>query len=83
MPIDAETRQPGYEDVERRAYELYEQRGREDGHDWDDWLAAERELRGSVAESASEMATESAASSARRRRVDQSQRESRGELAQA
>ena len=30
--------------VERRAYELYEQRGRGDGHDWDDWLQAEREL---------------------------------------
>ena len=32
------------EDVERRAYELYEQRGREDGRDWDDWLQAEREI---------------------------------------
>lgn len=27
------------------AYELYEQRGREDGHDLDDWLNAEAELR--------------------------------------
>jgi hypothetical protein len=34
------------ETVQRRAYEIYEQRGREDGHDWDDWLQAERELRG-------------------------------------
>jgi hypothetical protein len=33
-------------DVERRAYELYEQRGREDGRDWDDWLQAEREMLG-------------------------------------
>jgi hypothetical protein len=27
-----------------RAYELYEQRGREDGHDLEDWLRAESEL---------------------------------------
>jgi hypothetical protein len=30
--------------VARRAFELYEQRGRENGHDMDDWLRAEREL---------------------------------------
>ena len=35
---------PNQDAIERRAYELYEQRGREDGHDWDDWLQAEREL---------------------------------------
>ena len=29
--------------IARRAYELYEERGREDGHDWDDWFRAERE----------------------------------------
>jgi Protein of unknown function (DUF2934) len=33
-----------YEDIERRAYALYEARGREDGHALDDWLQAEREL---------------------------------------
>lgn len=27
-----------------RAYELFEQRGREDGHDVDDWLQAQMEL---------------------------------------
>ena len=27
-----------------RAYELFEQRGREDGHDLDDWLQAESEI---------------------------------------
>lgn len=32
------------EQIERRAYELYLERGREDGHDLTDWLAAEREL---------------------------------------
>jgi hypothetical protein len=34
-----------------RAYELYEQRGREDGHDVDDWLRAElEETRGEAAQ---------------------------------
>ena len=32
------------EQVRRRAFELYELRGREDGHDLDDWLQAESEL---------------------------------------
>ena len=31
-------------DIARRAYELYEKRGGEHGHDLDDWLQAEREL---------------------------------------
>jgi Protein of unknown function (DUF2934) len=56
-----------HEDVERRAYELYEQRGREDGHDWDDWLQAEREMRGAEPQ---RNATEAADASPRRRRVE-------------
>ncbi len=32
------------DEISIRAYELYEQRGAGDGHDWDDWLEAEREL---------------------------------------
>jgi hypothetical protein len=32
--------------IARRAYELYCARGREDGHDLDDWLQAECDLRG-------------------------------------
>jgi hypothetical protein len=32
-------------DIARRAFERYCDRGREDGHDVDDWLNAERELR--------------------------------------
>ena len=32
------------EQIRQQAYELYEQRGREDGHDLDDWLAAELEV---------------------------------------
>ena len=32
------------EQIGRRAYELYEQRGKDDGHEIDDWLLAESEL---------------------------------------
>jgi len=32
------------EKIRLRAYALYEERGREDGHDIDDWLRAEAEL---------------------------------------
>ena len=32
------------EQIRRRAYELYEQRGRNDGHELNDWLQAESEL---------------------------------------
>jgi hypothetical protein len=39
-------------DIARRAYELYCDRGREDGHDIDDWLNAERELRDALNSSA-------------------------------
>jgi|SRR5580698_8281242 Protein of unknown function (DUF2934) len=35
---------PYYLEIQARAYELYEQRGREDGHDLDDWLEAEAQL---------------------------------------
>jgi hypothetical protein len=55
------------EEVQRRAYELYEQRGREDGHDWDDWLQAEHELRGTEVQAT---APESDESTPRRRRVE-------------
>jgi hypothetical protein len=32
------------EQVRRRAFELYELRGRENGHELDDWLQAESEI---------------------------------------
>jgi len=32
-----------HERIRSRAFELYEQRGREDGHELDDWLQAEAE----------------------------------------
>jgi len=31
-------------EIRRRAYELYERRGRIDGHELDDWLQAEAEV---------------------------------------
>ena len=36
---------PSPDEIARLAYQLYETRGRQDGQDLDDWLAAERELR--------------------------------------
>ena len=35
-----------HEMIRTRAYELYEQRGCEEGHDLDDWLQAEAEICG-------------------------------------
>ena len=37
------------ERIRRRAYELYEARGREHGRDWEDWFRAESEINGKVA----------------------------------
>ena len=38
--------EPAYnQEIRVRAYELFEQRGREDGHELEDWLQAEAELR--------------------------------------
>jgi nicotinic acid mononucleotide adenylyltransferase len=37
-----------HEKIQRRAYELYELRGGDDGRDFDDWLKAESELIGSA-----------------------------------
>lgn len=36
-------RRPTHEEIEARAYQVYIERGRGDGHDVDDWLKAERE----------------------------------------
>jgi hypothetical protein len=36
---------PGYDQIERRAYELYQTRGGGDGQDQEDWFQAERDLR--------------------------------------
>lgn len=36
------------EQIRRRAYELYEQRGAENGHELEDWLQAEAEVKQSM-----------------------------------
>ena len=36
---------PSRDEIAHLAYGFYEMHGRRDGHDLDDWLAAERELR--------------------------------------
>jgi hypothetical protein len=38
------------EEIRLRASELYEERGREDGHDVEDWLRAEAEITGRTKE---------------------------------
>ena len=47
-PGSAEQARPAVseEQIAERAYALYEARGREHGHDLDDWLQAQRELEG-------------------------------------
>lgn len=42
---DSQTLDPE-EQIRQRAYELYEARGRGEGHDLDDWLQAETEVTG-------------------------------------
>jgi hypothetical protein len=37
--------EPSYDDIARRAYQLYEERCGEHGRDQEDWFQAERELR--------------------------------------
>jgi hypothetical protein len=43
---------PIEQQIQQRAYQLYEQRGRTDGHDLDDWLQAEYEIKGRLANAA-------------------------------
>jgi len=46
-PMDSgiATSGPNEDDIRRRAYQRYLERGGGDGQDFDDWLEAERELR--------------------------------------
>jgi Protein of unknown function (DUF2934) len=46
-PSVSESR-PDADRIAQRAYERYEARGREDGHDMEDWFEAEQELQQSV-----------------------------------
>ena len=43
-PAKTKTSENIQEQISRRAYELYETRGRADGHDLEDWLRAEKEI---------------------------------------
>jgi hypothetical protein len=45
---------PTEEQIRRRAHEIYMQRGPQDGHELDDWLQAETELRETRGEDALE-----------------------------
>ena len=40
------------EEIRRRAYEIYEERGQEDGRDLEDWLRAEAEITGTSVKAA-------------------------------
>jgi len=42
-PVDRLARAPNYDQLARRAYQLFEERGREPGREWEDWFRAERE----------------------------------------
>ena len=42
------------QEIRRRAYALYEERGHEDGHDVDDWLRAEADINASAQKAAAQ-----------------------------
>ena len=45
-PINADAKLQNFEeDVRIRAYHLYEARGKEEGHELEDWLRAEEEIK--------------------------------------
>lgn len=44
-PTPSENDPDSQQVIRKRAYELYEFRGKEEGHDLDDWLQAESELK--------------------------------------
>jgi hypothetical protein len=46
---------PTEDRIRQRAYERYQERGGEHGHDTDDWLEAERELEGNADQRSSQL----------------------------
>ena len=46
-PVAPARREPTAEEIRQRAYDIYIRRGGAPGRAVDDWIAAERELRGS------------------------------------
>jgi Protein of unknown function (DUF2934) len=53
-----EMKTPSRDDVARRAYELFQARGAEPGHDMENWLEAERELSRTVQDELHEQSRE-------------------------
>jgi hypothetical protein len=43
--LETRVHHPTHDDIARRAYGIFEQRGQVHGHDLDDWLQVEGELR--------------------------------------
>ena len=43
-PVEWLAAVPTHDEIARRAYQLFEERGGEPGREWDDWFRAEREL---------------------------------------
>lgn len=43
-PVESVVHEPSHDEVARRAYQLYEERGGEHGRDREDWFQAERKL---------------------------------------
>lgn len=60
---------PARDQIEVRAYEIYLQRGAEDGHALEDWLTAERQLNEEPAQRRLSSAKATAAASASGRRI--------------
>ncbi len=48
-PVAKSMSQPSYQQVSRRAFEIWERTGKQHGHDVENWLQAEAELRGGAA----------------------------------
>lgn len=67
---EAKTKELPATEIERRAYELYLERGGADGHDVDDWVQAERELRAGAGKSQS--GTQAGSQAEPRRTVERS-----------
>ena len=59
------------ERIARKAYELFEQRGRECGHEVNDWLAAERMIKSELEQSTTRHRSMDRPSSRRSRSNDQ------------
>lgn len=52
LPASVQSPDADQDAVRKRAYELYVDRGMEDGHDLEDWLHAEQELAARKSQSA-------------------------------